>query len=56
MKNTMRKLYDSRAFWVIVSLIGGISAYFKLKKLPEEEELPEIQEAPEQETQEAQEI
>ena len=42
--------------WVIVSLIGGISAYFKLKKLPEEEELPEIQEAPEQETQEAQEI
>lgn len=27
--------------WVIVSLIGGISAHFKLKKLPEEAETPE---------------
>lgn len=26
--------------WVVVSLIGGISAYFKLKKLPEEVEAP----------------
>ena len=32
--------------WVIVSLIGGISAYFKLKKLPEEEPLPQVEEIP----------
>lgn len=33
--------------WVIVSLFGGVSAYFKLKKLPEEPEEPaEIPEAP----------
>ena len=32
--------------WVIVSLIGGISAYFKLKKLPEEEPLPQAEEIP----------
>lgn len=32
--------------WVIVSLISGISAYFKLKKLPEEEELPQAEEIP----------
>lgn len=32
--------------WVIVSLIGGISAYFKLKKLPEDEIPAEIPEAP----------
>ncbi len=29
--------------WVIVSLISGISAYFKLKKLPPEEEAPAIE-------------
>ena len=29
--------------WVIVSLISGVTAYFKLKKLPEEEEVPELQ-------------
>lgn len=29
--------------WVIVSLISGITAYFKLKKLPEEAEVPELQ-------------
>ena len=28
--------------WVIVSLISGISAYFKLKKLPEEEPAAEV--------------
>lgn len=27
--------------WVIVSLSGGVSAYFKAKKLPPEEELPQ---------------
>ena len=32
--------------WVIVSLIGGISAYFKLKKLQEEEPLPQAEESP----------
>ena len=30
--------------WVIVSMIGGISAYFKLKKLPEEEPMPQAEE------------
>lgn len=29
--------------WVIVSLISGVTAYFKLKKLPEEEEVPGLQ-------------
>lgn len=29
--------------WVLISLISGISAYFKLKKLPPEEEAPVIE-------------
>ena len=32
--------------WVIVSLISGISAYFKLKQLPEEEESFPVEEKP----------
>lgn len=32
--------------WVIVSLISGISAYFKLKQLPEEEEPFPVEEKP----------
>lgn len=34
--------------WVLISLIGGIISYYKLKKLPEEEEIPAMvqEEAP----------
>lgn len=30
--------------WVIVSLANGVVSYFKLKKLPEDEELPQVEE------------
>ena len=29
--------------WVIISLIGGVAAYFKAKKLPEEEDVPVVE-------------
>ena len=31
--------------WVIVSLVSGIVSYFKLKKLPEDEQLPPVEES-----------
>ena len=37
--------------WVIFSLINGTVACFKLKKLPEEEEVPELQQEPVEEVQ-----
>ena len=37
MKNTMRKLYDSRAFWVIVSLITSLVFWIYVSSVETEE-------------------
>ena len=37
MKNTMRKLYDSRAFWMIVSLIASLVFWIYVSSVETEE-------------------
>ena len=37
MKNTMRKLYDSRAFWVIVSLVASLVFWIYVSSVETEE-------------------